>query len=206
MKGNLIIISSPSGGGKGTLIRELLSRVPNIGYSVSYTTRSPRDGEKDGKDYHFVSEGEFRSREADGEFLESAEVHGNCYGTSLAQATSMTGSGLDVVLEIDVQGAAAVLEKVPDAVSIFILPPSFEVLSARLTARATEGMEDLQLRLRNSQREVSEYTKFKYVVVNDEIETAVAKLASIVIAERQRSVRQNEAIKAILGSFERSKV
>lgn len=206
MKGNLIIISSPSGGGKGTLIRELLSSVSNIGYSVSYTTRPPRDGEVNGKHYYFVSAEEFRSREAAGGFLESAEVHGNYYGTSLEQTEAITRAGHDVVLEIDVQGAAAVLEKVPDAVSIFILPPSFEVLEARLTARATEGMADLQLRLKNSQREVREYTRFKYVVVNDEIDTAVAKLTSIVVAERQRSVRQNEAIQAILGSFERSKV
>lgn len=206
MKGNLIIISSPSGGGKGTLIREVLDRVPNIEYSVSLTTRPPRYGEEDGKHYHFVSKEEFEAYKEKGGFLESAEVHGNYYGTSLEQIQRFTNAGNDVVLEIDVQGAASVLEKVPDAISIFILPPSFEVLSARLTARATEGTEDLQLRLSNAQREVMEYSKFRYVVINDEIEAASRKLAAIITAERQRPDRQDDVIHAILGSFERSKV
>jgi guanylate kinase len=206
VKGNLIIISSPSGGGKGTLIREVLDRVPNIEYSVSLTTRPPRYGEEDGKHYHFVSKEEFEAYKEKGGFLESAEVHGNYYGTSLEQIERFTNAGNDVVLEIDVQGAASVLEKVPDAISIFILPPSYEVLSARLTARATEGAEDLQLRLTNAQREVMEYSRFRYVVVNDEIEAASRKLAAIITAERQRPDRQDDVIQAILGSFERSKV
>ena len=206
MKGNLIIISSPSGGGKGTLIREVLDRVPNIGYSVSLTTRAPRHGEQDGKHYHFVSKDEFEAYKAKGGFLEFAEVHGNYYGTAVEQIQRATDAGNDIVLEIDVQGAASVLEKVPEAVSIFILPPSFEVLRARLTARATEGMKDLQLRLTNSRVEVMEYSRFKYAVINDEIETATRKIAAIIVAERQRPDRQDEAIKAILGSFERSKV
>ena len=145
MKGNLIIISSPSGGGKGTLIREVLDTVPNVGYSVSLTTRAPRYGEENGKHYHFVSKDEFDAFQARGGFLEYAEVHGNYYGTSLEQTEKMTNAGTDVVLEIDVQGAASVLAKVPAAVSIFILPPSFEVLRARLTARATEGGDDLTM-------------------------------------------------------------
>lgn len=206
MKGNLIIISSPSGGGKGTLIREVLDRVPNMGYSVSFTTRAPRHGEEDGKHYHFVSEAEFEAYKNKGGFLESAEVHGNHYGTSLEQIGKITDAGNDVILEIDVQGAASVLFKVPEAVSIFILPPSFEVLRARLTARATEGAEDLQLRLKNSQREVMEYSHFRYVVVNDEVDAAARKIAAIILAERQRPDRQDALINGILGSFERSKV
>ena len=205
MKGNLIIISSPSGGGKGTLIREVLDRVPDIKYSVSLTTRAPRYGEEDGRHYHFVSKEEFEAYKEGGGFLEFAEVHGNYYGTSLEQIEKFMREGNDVVLEIDVQGAASVLEKVPDAVSIFILPPSFEVLRARLTARATEGHEDLRLRLRNSQREVQDYSRFEYVVVNDEIEAAARKIAAIVIAERQRPDRQNDVIQGILDSFEGSK-
>src|SRR5215207_1021508 len=154
MKGNLIIISSPSGGGKGTLIREVLGMVPNLGYSVSHTTRPPRGEEEDGKHYHFVSREEFEKYKSKGGFLESAYVHGNYYGTSIEQSEKITNSGRDVIHEIDVQGAASVLEKVPEAVSIFIMPPSFETLRARLTARATEGMSDLELRLNNSMSEV----------------------------------------------------
>jgi guanylate kinase len=206
MKGNLIIISSPSGGGKGTLIREVLGRVPGVGYSISLTTRAPRQGEENGKHYHFVSKEEFEAYKEKGGFLEFAEVHGNYYGTSLEQTQKITNAGNDIILEIDVQGAASVLERVPSAVSIFILPPSFEVLQARLTARATEGMEDLQLRLRNSQREVMEYSRFKYSVVNDEIDSAAGKIVAIILAERQRPDRQVDVINGILGSFERSKV
>lgn len=205
MKGNLVIISSPSGGGKGTLIKEVLETVPNLGYSVSLTTRSPRFGEEDGRHYHFVSKEEFDREIEEGGFLEFAEVHGNCYGTSLRQIERITGEGRDVILEIDVQGAASVLEKVPEAVSIFILPPSFETLRARLIARNTEGQKELELRLRNSHGEVMQYVNFKYVIVNDEVAVAARKLASVIIAERQLRDRQNEAIKGILDSFERSK-
>jgi guanylate kinase len=205
VKGNLVIISSPSGGGKGTLIKEVLDTVPNLGYSVSLTTRAPRFGEEDGRHYHFVTEEEFRREISEGGFLEWAEVHGNLYGTSLRQTEKITSEGRDVILEIDVQGAAAVLEKVPDAVSVFILPPSYETLRARLIARATEGQNDLDLRLRNSHGEVMQYTRFKYVIVNDEVAAAARKLASVIVAERQLKGRQAEAIKGILDSFERSK-
>ena len=206
MKGNLIIISSPSGGGKGTLIREVLEIAPHIGYSISLTTREPRFGEDNGKHYHFVSVEEFEAYKKKGGFLEFAEVHGNYYGTSLEQTEKMTNSGVDVILEIDVQGAATVLEKMPEAVSIFIMPPSFEVLRARLTARATEGMEDLELRLKNSLDEVMQFSRFGYVVVNDEIASASRKLAAIILAERQRPHRQGEVIQGILDSFERAKL
>ena len=140
MKGNLIIISSPSGGGKGTLIKEVLERVPNLGYSVSLTTRRPRFGEEDGRDYHFVTKEQFQAEIDGGGFLEYAEVHGNLYGTSKAQTDRITGEGRDVILEIDVQGAEAVMKRVSNAVSIFILPPSFETLRARLVARATRPL------------------------------------------------------------------
>lgn len=206
MKGNLIIISSPSGGGKGTLIREVLESLPDVGYSVSFTTRAPRLGEQDGKHYHFVTRERFEEAIASNEFLEFAEVHGKLYGTSATQTQSMTSTGMDVILEIDVQGAAKVREKVTDAVSIFILPPSFEVLKARLTARATEGSQDLELRLNNSIDEVRQYKDFDYVVVNDDVSSASRKLAAIILAERQRRNRQSEAVQGILNSFEQSKV
>lgn len=201
MKGNLIIISSPSGGGKGTLIREILQSVPDIGYSVSLTTRAPRFGEEDGRDYHFVTQQEFQDCIDRGGFLEYAEVHGNLYGTSRDQTDRITAEGRDVILEIDVQGAIAVLEKVPDAVSIFILPPSFEVLKARLTARNTEDAAGLALRLRNSITEVMQYERFDYVIVNEEVPVAARLLSSIILAERQKRNRQREAIGCILDSF-----
>jgi guanylate kinase len=202
MNGNLIIISSPSGGGKGTLIKEVLDAVPNLGYSVSLTTRAPRFGEENGKHYHFVSREEFEDEIRAGGFLEYAEVHGNLYGTSLAQTERFTSQGNDVILEIDVQGAETVLGKVPDAVSIFILPPSFEVLKARLLSRGTEDPADLELRLRNSPYEVRQYEHFKYVIVNDEIFSASRKLAAVILAERQLLDRQTEAIYGILDSFD----
>jgi len=201
MKGNLIIISSPSGGGKGTLIREILQSVPDIGYSVSLTTRAPRFGEEDGRDYHFVTQQEFQDCIDRGGFLEYAEVHGNLYGTSRDQTDRITAEGRDVILEIDVQGAIAVLKKVPDAVSIFILPPSFEVLKARLTARNTEDAAGLALRLRNSITEVMQYERFDYVIVNEEVPVAARLLSSIILAERQKRNRQSEAIGCILDSF-----
>ena len=206
MKGNLIIISSPSGGGKGTLIREVLNIAPQIGYSVSHTTRAPRFGEENGKHYHFVSKEEFDRYRNKGGFLEYAEVHGNFYGTSKEQTERMTQSGIDVILEIDVQGAATILDKMPEAVSIFILPPSYEVLKARLTARATEGMADLELRLKNSLDEVMQFSRFGYVVINDEVPSASRRLAAIILAERQKPHRQGEQIQGILGSFDRAKL
>lgn len=205
MKGNLIIISSPSGGGKGTLIKEVLDIVPDLGYSVSLTTRAPRFGEEEGRHYHFVSKEEFEREIAQGGFLEYAEVHGNLYGTSLKQIDKITSEGRDVILEIDVQGAAAVIEMVPEAISIFILPPSFETLRARLIARATEGSSDLELRLKNSHYEVAQFSQFEYVIVNEDLGQAVRKLSSVIIAQRQLKDRQSGAIQVILDSFERSK-
>ncbi len=206
MKGTLIIISSPSGGGKGTLIKEIQARVPNIGYSVSYTTRAMRDGEADGRDYHFVSREEFLRRIDAGEFLEYAEVHGNFYGTSQTQVARETELGRDVILEIDVQGAALVLERFPEAVSIFILPPSYGVLSERLASRGTESEETLELRLRNSRREVEEFGLFQYAVINDNLVDATRDLETIILAERLKSIRQTERVQDILDSFDASKI
>jgi guanylate kinase len=205
MKGNLIIITSPSGGGKGTLIKHVLETVPHVGYSVSYTTRAMRHGEENGRDYFFVSHEEFARLKARGEFLESASVHDNLYGTSKTQVENLTAAGYDIILEIDVQGAKAVLEKMPDAVSVFIMPPSFEVLRARLTARATETSADLLLRLRNSFTEVREYEFFEYVVVNEQLETASEHLRSIIQSERLKRIRQTDVISDILSNFDISK-
>lgn len=202
MRGILFIISSPSGGGKGTLIREVLRTVPNIGYSISFTTRTRREGEEDGKHYHFVSHKEFENLIKQDEFLEYAEVHGNYYGTSKTQVERETSAGRDIILEIDVQGANLVREKLSDSVGVFILPPSFEVLKERLIARQTETNDDLKLRLANSRDEVREYSKFDYVIINDEVTKAVTDLQSVIYAERCRRLRQIEAVENILDTFE----
>lgn len=206
MNGRLIIISSPSGGGKGTLIRELFRRMPDLGYSVSWTTRPPRQDEQNGREYHFVDRSTFEAEIGKDGFLEYAEVHGNMYGTSRREIDAITSTGRDAILEIDVQGAETVLSRTPDALSIFILPPSFEVLRSRLTARATEGSRDLQVRLRNSLNEVRQYKRFGYVIVNDELEAATGRLLAIITAERQKPDRQTEAIRGILDSFERASI
>lgn len=187
------------------MIREIMRTVPDIGYSVSYTTRAQRAAEANGVDYHFVSMEEFQRMIDRGSFLEYAKVHGNFYGTSVEQIESIAASGRDVILEIDVQGAEKVRAKMPDAVSIFILPPSFDVLKARLTTRATEDSDDLALRLRNSFGEVMQYSNFTYAIVNDLVSTASRALGAIILAERQRQDRQTEAIRDILSSFEVSK-
>ena len=202
MKGNLIIISSPSGGGKGTLIKEVLKTVPEIGYSVSFTTRQRRVGEENGRDYFFITKKEFADLIEQREFLEYAEVHRNFYGTSIKRVKAETELGRDIILEIDVQGAANVRRLMPEAVSIFIMPPSFEVLERRLTARATEKQTDLSIRLRNAFGEVSRCAEFEYIVINDEVGEAAAKLQNIILAERLKRIRQTEAIRVILDSFD----
>ncbi len=200
-RGKLIVVSSPSGGGKGTLIRRVLKNVPDVGYSVSFTTRAPRKGEVHGQDYFFVREEEFREMERAGEFLEWAVVHGNLYGTACSQVERELAEGRDILLEIDVQGADMVRVLAPDAVTIFILPPSFEILRQRLTGRGSEGPDDLALRLRNSRAEVEAYSRFEYVIINDDADRAAAELASIIYAERARRERREDAAKRVLESF-----
>lgn len=201
MTGNLIIISSPSGGGKGTLIREVLKSTPDISLSVSYTTRQMREGEQDGREYFFITKERFEELIAAGEFLEYATVHGHYYGTSITQVHRQVETGQDVILEIDVQGAGIVFEKMPKVLSIFILPPSYETLRERLTKRATESPEELELRLRNAVLEVQRYKDFKYVVVNSEIGRATEEIKAIIAGERLRRDRQEAAIQDILNSF-----
>ena len=205
MTGRLIIISSPSGGGKGSLIKEVRSMLPDLGYSVSHTTRPQRFGEENGREYFFVTKEDFERRIGGGDFLEYANVHGNLYGTSLRESEKVFNTGRDLIVEVDVQGAIQISERLPESITIFILPPSFEVLKARLTARGTEGEAELRTRLRNAFNEVLEYTKFKYVIVNQDLGTAARQIASIINAERQRLDRQSDAIRDILDSFDTSK-
>jgi guanylate kinase len=201
MKGTVFIISSPSGGGKGTLIKEILQRQDNIGYSVSYTTRKMREGEVHGQHYFFISKDEFEQLISKDEFLEYAEVHGNYYGTSKTQVLSETEKGNDIILEIDVQGAEIIKTKLPEAVGVFILPPSFQVLRERLINRQSENAEDLALRLANSRYEVEKYSEFDYVVINQVVEKASLELQCIVLAERLKINKQTSTIKSILDTF-----
>ncbi|HWS56319.1 MAG TPA: guanylate kinase [Pyrinomonadaceae bacterium] len=200
-QGILFVISSPSGGGKGTLIRRVLGKVPGLSYSVSWTTRQPRPGERDGVSYHFVTPGEFERMRAAGGFLEWAVVHGNFYGTARSVVEQELSEGHDIILEIDVQGAAAVRAAMPDVVGVFILPPSLSVLRARLSARMTERPEELALRLRNARGEVEQYRHFDYLILNDEAERAAAQLAGVVYAERARRERQEWVARRVLESF-----
>ncbi len=202
MKGNLFIISSPSGGGKGTLIRRAMEEIPRLSYSVSYTTRKKRDTEIAGSDYHFVSVSQFEELIEKGEFLEYARVHGNYYGTSRSAIEKETSAGNDVIVEIDVQGAALVRAAAPEAVSVFILPPSFEVLYERLKSRKTESASDLELRLDNARSEVRQYKEFDFVVINDDLDAAVADLKSVISSRRLLRDRQTDAIRDILITFD----
>jgi guanylate kinase len=201
MKGNLFIISSPSGGGKGTLIREILLRVPQVGYSISFTTRQPRDGEIQARHYYFVGVEEFENLIAAGEFLEYANVHGNFYGTSRREVEKELLAGRDVILEIDVQGAEIIKRSMPDSVSVFILPPDFETLRDRLIRRGTDSPEVLAVRLKNAPGEINRFTEFDYVIVNDEKERATEQLAAIFYAERARTNRMRLAAMQVLETF-----
>ena len=205
-RGTLFVVSSPSGGGKGSIIRRLLDvvRVPNLSYSVSYTTRAPRNGEVEGREYFFVNRNSFEEMVAAGEFLEWANVHGNLYGTAKRQVLEETANGVDIILEVDVQGAASVRKLLVDSISVFILPPSYEVLRERLIARGTDSPQELEVRLRNAPQELSQYTAFDYVILNDHLDRAAAQLASIIDAERARCVRQETLVNAVIEEFKAS--
>jgi len=202
-RGMLIVVSSPSGGGKGTLIDRVLQTVPGVSYSVSFTTRPPRPGEQNGREYFFVSEPVFRDMIKRGEFLEWADVYGHLYGTSHKQVEADRDAGCDIILEIDVQGAESIRGLVPDAVTIFILPPSFALLRNRLVARATDSAADLEKRLQGAPGEVEQYRHFQYVILNDDINRASAQLASVIYAERARRERQEVSARGALADFAR---
>ena len=203
-RGTLFVVSSPSGGGKGTIIQHVLDVVENLSYSVSYTTRAPRLKEVDGREYFFVSRDTFEDMVAAGEFLEWACVHGNFYGTAKNQIMAETAAGSDIILEVDVQGAASVRQLLMDSVSIFILPPSYDVLRERLIARGTDTPQELELRLRNAPEELRQYSAFDYVIINDQVEKAVNQLASIIYAERARCMRQEALVREVIEKFKNS--
>ena len=184
-----VILSPPSGGGKTRIARELLARRRAVGYSVSCTTRKPRDGEVDGRDYFFVTRDEFMERAGRGEFAEWADVHGRLYGTLRREVERVLGEGRHVLMDIDVQGAEQFTRAFPSSVPVFILPPSAEVLVARLTQRQSEDPASLARRLRSALAELRAVGRYHYVVVNDELERAIASVSSIIDAESVRHER-----------------
>jgi len=192
MSGNLYIVAAPSGAGKTTLVNALLEGNHDIALSVSYTTRAPRAGEVDHRDYHFVSESEFLAMIARGDFLEHAEVHGNHYGTSAPWIRQQTGAGRDLLLEIDWQGARQVRRQIPDAVGIFVMPPSMQELERRLRKRGQDSDQAIELRLASAQEEMRHVDEFEYVIINKDFDTALADLAAIVRASRMRLARQRQ--------------
>jgi guanylate kinase len=183
-------VAAPSGAGKSSLVNALLAQEPGIVLSVSFTTRAPRPGEQDGREYFFVSEAEFREREAKAEFLESAQVHGNFYGTSKRLIEEHTRAGRDVLLEIDWQGAQQVRRQFPDAVGIFILPPSIAALEQRLKHRAQDSDEVIARRVQNAAGEIAHAVEFDYVIINENFDTALSQLVSIARASRCRFGQQ----------------
>ncbi|MBK8312799.1 MAG: guanylate kinase [Acidobacteria bacterium] len=201
MTGNLFIVSAPSGAGKTTLVTELMTRDEWVKESISYTSRAPRNGEVEGEHYHFVAREEFLEMIERGEFLEWAEVHGNLYGTSRSAVEDMLARDIDVVLTIDVQGAAQMRQVFPSAIGVFIFPPSYEALIERLEKRGANSTEDFELRMRNAIDELDQYRDFDYVVINDDLKRATDELAAIVVAERCRFSRRKRYADEILRTF-----
>ncbi len=200
-----VILSAPSGGGKTTIARALLSRRRDVGYSVSCTTRAPRPGEVDGRDYYFLSRREFLARQERGDFAESAEVHGNLYGTLRSEVDRVLASGHHVIMDIDVQGATHFTRAFPQTVSIFVLPPSGEVLLDRLRGRDTETSAQLVARLQSALQELQAVDEYEYVVVNDDLEAAVQLVSSIIdaeVASRERVADLRQQVTRLIDRLE----
>ena len=200
-RGTLIVVSAPSGAGKSSLVERAVNRIGRLRFSISYTTRPPRGPERPGVDYFFVDETTFMEMRERGEFIESACVHGYYYGTHRATIEQMLAEGYDVILDIDVQGAAQMCERMPEAVSVFVLPPSKKVLEARLRRRNLNAPEDLARRLANAAAEVRLYEQFDYVIINDDRDRSFGALKAIIVAERRRPFRQRNKIRSILDTF-----
>ena len=201
VRGSIIVISAPSGAGKSTLIKRLMAASPSLCFSISYTTRAPRATEEDGQDYYFVSRMVFERMIARGEFVEWADVYGHYYGTAQKQLQAAQEAGLDILLDIDVQGHHQVRERLPDAVSVFILPPSFPELSRRLRDRHSDAPEEIERRLRTAREEIAHWAEYDYLVVNDHLKEATQALRAIVRAVRFRRPSQAGRVEKIIGTF-----
>jgi guanylate kinase len=199
--GSIFLVAAPSGAGKSSLVNALLAQDPAIRLSVSCTTRAPRPGETQGREYHFLSPDEFAARKARGEFLESAQVHGNWYGTSRQWIEQRLGEASDVLLEIDWQGAQQVKRQFPQAVGVFILPPSMHALQARLESRGQDSAPVIQGRLRAARSEMAHAPEFDFIIVNERFELALAELAAIVTACRLRAARQAKRHPQLFGEL-----
>jgi guanylate kinase len=197
----VFIISAPSGSGKSTLVSRLMTNIPNLMFSVSFTTRKPRGNEVDGEDYRFIERSEFEAMIARDEFLEWAEVFGNYYGTHRCVLAEARAQGKDLVLDIDVQGARQLIEKIPEAVTIFILAPSRQILEQRLRARGEDRDEVIARRLREAAEEIRRYDQYDYVLINRDLYESDANLSGIVRAERVRRTRIEDQIRPILETF-----
>ena len=200
-QGLLFIVSAPSGAGKTTLVERLVEQVPRLRMSRSYTSRPARDGETDGVDYNFVTRDRFTTMMAANEFLEWADVFGNLYGTSAKDTERLLASGDDVVLVIDVQGARKVRERGLDTCTVFVMPPSAEILEQRLRGRSKDSETAIQRRLQVARAEVASYREYDYIVINDELTAAVDRLRGIILSERARRVRMAPIAEQVVGTF-----
>jgi len=200
-RGLLFIVSAPSGAGKTTLVERLVEQVHDLKMSRSYTSRPARDGETDGVDYNFVTRQRFEAMVAAGEFLECADVFGNLYGTSAIDSERILAAGCDLVLVIDVQGARKVRQRGIDATTVFVMPPSFEVLERRLRGRSKDSEEAIQRRLQVAREEISSFSEYDFVVVNDDVTSAVERLRSIVVAKRSKLQQMRQEAEKIVETF-----
>ena len=200
-RGSIIVISAPSGAGKSTLVRHLMASLPTLTFSISHTTRLPRPGERNGRDYFFVSPGRFERMAAAGDFIEWAEVFGNLYGTSWKQLRAAQERGADVLLDIDVQGHRQVRRCLPEALSVFVLPPSFQVLERRLRNRRSEAPEAIEKRLTTARKEIASWPEYDYLVVNNRLSRATQDLRAVVSTARLRRQNQEEHAQEISKTF-----
>jgi len=198
----VIVVSGPSGAGKSTILQRVLLEVPRLLFSVSHTTRPPRPGEREGSDYHYVSRDEFQRLATGEKFLEWAEVHGQCYGTARSEYDRAAEEGVDLLLDLDVQGAQSVRKTFPDAVAIFILPPSYEHLERRLRSRGPADEATYARRLQVAAEELRMFPEYDYAIINDDLDESVESLKAIIRAARSRTSRVEPAARKILSTFD----
>lgn len=201
MPGQLFVISGPSGAGKSSIVSALRERIDRLGYSISHTSRSPRGVEKNGTDYHFVDKETFEDLIEAGDFAEWAEVYNDYYGTSFAAINEQIASGIDILLDVDAQGARNIKDHFENSVLIYLLPPSLDVLESRLKARGTDTESILRMRLEKAANEIKECTWYDYIIINDDLEKAISEAEAIIVAERCRAARQEQTLKKLFAKY-----